>query len=908
MSAIKLAPAVRLLWAKTGPKDTWHPLWCHMVDVGSVALRRFERTAPAQRRAVAGWLGCDEELAGRLVAVLAALHDLGKCSPAFQGKAPARVAALRAEGVSAWPRDLEAPHPHFGAEFGPYALQSVWGTGRPTKSLRFLVQCAAIHHGGYDPADGVPGALDWFGREAKIWLTMAFALCGTVCEVFGVRTLPSEATAPQRKPRLFPWLAGFVSVCDWIGSSTERFPFAAADVGVRMYAKRSSKRAHDALDAIDLDARPRFPGRSFEARFGLQPRPLQREVRALVDDVREGPVLLVVESPMGEGKTEAALDACAELVERLGLGGFFVGLPTQATSNAMHARVQAWIEAATGGPVRVRLAHGSAWLRSSRSPVATGHRGDAAPPLGGARVYGPGGDPRGEALDAAAWFTSSKRALLEACGVGTIDQALLGVLPARHGFVRLGALSGRVVVLDEVHAYDAYTGHLLKRLVAWLGAQGACVILLSATLPSSTRREILDEWSEATGQCPEAPEEAAYPRVTLRAPGLAKSIHVEPTPGRRRTVRLEHVDDDAEAVARSLLSRLEEGGCGAWICNTVARAQRAWEVMRAAAGPGVEVSLFHARFTARDRATLEERAKRDFGIEGPRPHRAVLVATQVVEQSLDLDFDVMVSDLAPADLVLQRAGRLHRHERPIRPPRVREPLLALVGAADETDTSSPVYGLVYERSVLLRSRGALARPEVTVPDDIEPIVEDVYVRHDVDRRVPEAVGEEIARSALKDGARGQAHQARAESRVLHHPARGIPWEGLTAPRLDEEGEEGDPTSTRLGEPSLAIAVLHDVGGRTCLGPGGEDPVDGTGPVPDALARKIAAASLTVSRRALRGAAQEVQHAAPPSWHDAPLLRRTGAVVLQGGRARIGGLSIRYDDRMGWRVEPAGGAP
>lgn len=249
---------------------------------------------------------------------------------------------------------------------------------------------------------------------------------------------------------------------------------------------------------------------------------------------------------------------------------------------------------------------------------------------------------------------------------GTVDQALLATLNVKHHFVRLWGLANRVVVLDEVHAYDTYTGTLIVALVRWLKAMGSSVVLMSATLPRKTRNELISAWGASTGEVPDQ----AYPRVTLVDDGVPRSQHV---PARSlKPIECHGLDESLEAIAEQAAALIQEGGCGAVIVNTVDRAQTLYSMLVAArddpnrtdVGDDIQLVLFHARFPADDRAERETTVLELFGGgEETRPRAALLIATQVAEQSLDLDFDFMLSDLAPVDLVLQRAGRMHRHER-----------------------------------------------------------------------------------------------------------------------------------------------------------------------------------------------------------------------------------------------------
>jgi len=889
---IVLQQSTRQLWAKSDPvSGEWHPLWCHLIDVGMVAEARWRRLTPALREGVAAWLHLPVEDAERTVAWLAAAHDLGKASPDFQMKVPARWAALQAKGFVGRQK-VGAPH---GQVSGRRILQTLRARKPgPNGMLVGLAIASAIHHGHYDDLPGAV-ALDALDIIEPDWNRLSDELASLLSSVW---PLPSLAATPRYiGSRYFLWLSAFISVSDWIGSNAEVFGYGNADEDVVAYVEGSRTRAAAAVASLGIEVAPMPRPADFASRFGFSPRALQVETRRLVT-AAQGPTLLLVECPMGEGKTEAALDAAAELLAR-GAAGLFVGLPTQATANAMLGRVERFMDRAVGAGWSVRLAHGNAAM-VERAPQPIGTWDDD--------------NDGGRSDRAAEWFSGSKRALLEPVGVGTIDQTLLGVLFARHGFVRIGALAGKVVVLDEVHAYDTYTGYFVKLLCAWLGAQGSSVILLSATLPSAKRTELLTAWSEATGQSAVV-DTPAYPRVTSVSAGGAVAVHVPGSPERRRNITLTWLDDESEVVASWLLDRLSEGGCGAWICNTVRRSRAAFDALSAEAarrGLELELDLLHARFTIADRQAKEQSALSKYGPGGaaPRPMRAVLVGTQVLEQSLDVDFDVMVTDLAPVDLILQRAGRLHRHIGRARTQTTAMPMLAVVGGAVPDDYDPGVSAYVYGEWVLLRSRVVLhGRAQVQLPDEIEGIVEAVYSGAAVS--ASESLAARIAAAQPNKAAGDGANHAKAERHALDAPSPkgGLPWSTVRQSALFDH-EDDDPTATRLGEESVRIVLVERSGG-VCRTLGAEcRQVDlGNAPTPADI-RALLASSLTVAVSHLRGALPALRAATPAPWRSAPSLGRAVVLVLDGGVATIESKTFVYSWERGFaaRAPVEGGSP
>ncbi len=304
----------------------------------------------------------------------------------------------------------------------------------------------------------------------------------------------------------------------------------------------------------------------------------------------------------------------------------------------------------------------------------------------------------GESVASSAWFSQRRRPLLSPYGVGTVDQALFATLNVKHHFVRLWGLSNRVVVLDEVHAYDTYTSGLIEALLRWLKVMGSSVVLMSATLPAQRRDALLRAWGLDADDIPEL----SYPRLLLADDrGLrGGTCDSRPLP----PIRLQTVGEDLDSLAACALERLRQGGCGAVIVNTVDRAQALYLKLKDQVGTEVRLLLFHARFPADQRSRQEQAVLDSFGQGGERPAGALLIATQVAEQSLDIDFDFMFTDLAPVDLILQRAGRLHRHRR-ARPTAHQQATLHVAGLAPHglPDLKSTAWEYVYEPYILGRT-------------------------------------------------------------------------------------------------------------------------------------------------------------------------------------------------------------
>jgi len=854
----KDAPVYFHLWAKAEKNQTpdIHPLIYHLLDVGACALALWNGALSSHtRRTLAGWLGLDEEAAGWQIAFWAALHDLGKAAPGFQRKYEARISALQKAGFTfSSARDMN-PNPP------PHGILSAWALGNLMASETGLnphmaARVAAAlggHHGVWplsnwlqapalQPSDKGDGT--WDSARRQIFLTLK--------EIY----LPSDAVnlPKEFEPRhaLLTLLSGLVSVADWIGSMEEYFPFTDEYMPSAEYAhKHAAPQAEKALKELGwVGWQAEGDLKSFDALFPKTPAPneIQHTTLELASQTAL-PALLILEAPTGIGKTEAALALADAWLQREQGSGLYIAMPTQATSNQMYGRVIEFLRSRyPEQAINAHLIHGGALLAEETTPQPAGIAQDT---------------PAAEAtVRAESWFLPRKRTLLAPFGVGTVDQALMSVLQTRHFFVRLFGLGQKVVVFDEIHAYDTYMSELFQRLLHWLRTMGTSAILLSATLPEKTRRALAAAWLGREDDEEDVPPPAEYPRLTLVSGEQAASVPL-PAPT-SEPLRLDWAEPGPEHIAAHLAEKLREGGCAAVICNRVQRAQDIYQVLQEAHLVEAEdLILFHARFPFHWREAIEDKVLKKFGKdkEHPnqpnpnRPHRAIVVATQVIEQSLDLDFDTMISDLAPVDLLLQRSGRLQRHSQNDagRPAGLSQPVMAISLPAEKDGL--PDFGRdvwVYDEVTLLRTWLALrGRQQISLPQETAALIEQVYPLKPDDEPF-----EPVYQAAL----RAAAEKARLdEDRDVHNAAQRLinkpTYEGLLTER-NEELEEDDPKAgqafralTRQGDPSVSLICLYDTPQGIALEPGGGGaPLDISKRPDVTLARELLRRAVSVQRR------------------------------------------------------------
>ena len=667
-----------------------HPAVWHMLDVGAVAQALCVRHSPTGKVAQDAALCC-----------LVALHDLGKISASF------RAALTHGEGQNWW-------HWQHSAVLLAHHDELLGGIiGGASRLRRDLVEAVAGHHGGPRlPHEHIAQQMHTIGEQAV-------QDAGQVITAIG--SLFPDASLDGGLPFGLPWLLNGLTVqADWIGSDVDWFPPQPPDIPLSEYWAQAQQQAERAIDGVGLHrARPAGNGAQHVLDPAFAPRPMQAE--ALSTPLPDGPTLTVIEDATGAGKTEAALILAARMMAKGKGGGLFFALPTMATANAMLIRLEATAPALFDAPPTLALSHG----RASQSSVFRRIRArwDGSNPESGAHC-GP-------------WLSEDRRRVLLAdVGIGTIDQALLSVLPTRFNALRLRALSQRILIVDEAHSYDPYMQAQLERLLMMQARLGGSAIIMTATLPAQMKQDFVTAFSTGLRDRPpraqrhSSPslETGPYPALTMVG-GDTKLTAVNPAPATVRSVVVHRLADPAQAI-ELVRAATVKGAASIWIRNAVDDAIAAVDALRKV---GIAVDLLHARFALCDRLRHETALQARFGRAGDGRAGRVLVATQVAEQSLDLDFDVMISDIAPISSLIQRAGRLWRHMdvRPERP--VDGPALHVLSPdPDEVPDARWIHqvldkgAFVYPPADLWRSARALFDAgEIRAPEGLRGLIEAV---------------------------------------------------------------------------------------------------------------------------------------------------------------------------------------
>jgi CRISPR-associated endonuclease/helicase Cas3 len=642
----------------------YHLLPYHCLDVAAVGKIYLE----SHDALCAGWaarLNIPSKTLISWSAFFLALHDLGKFSYRFQGLRKDICRKLNNEQKH---RDYSVRHDTLGQAFFDEKISRLirdqeWfgSTDEPDYWMDHFVSWArtVTGHHGQPPKTSEYCALNDHFTELDQSAALQF-----VQDCVGLLLPEEKAELPEVEAFCTPlthlswWLSGLAVLSDWLGSSQSFFDYQTEPLDLTAYwTTWAVPQAEKALHEVRLLPRTGRQQTLLELFEYLKPAtPLQNKAADL--PLQAAPHLFIMEDVTGAGKTEAALMLAHRLIMSGQADGFYLGLPTMATSNAMFRRIcdnEVGRKFFVDEP-NLLLAHSASRLEPVLQAL-TAHS-----PVKDADYLG---DEASASNECNAWFTDNrKKTLLADIGVGTLDQALLAVLYGRHQSLRLLGLVRKVLIIDEVHACDAYMLRLLEVLLEFHAAIGGSVILLSATLPRKTRQTLLHAYAKGLRRRAPAIESMEYPLLTWLSVDTHDEIPLDTRPEVARTVHVKEIHN-MDAAVKTLLNALANNQCACWIRNTVDDAIAACKELRQAGVPAENLMLFHARFALYDRLQIENEVLRQFGPKsnGIMRRGKILVATQVVEQSLDLDFDMMLSDLAPIDLLIQRAGRLCRHRR-----------------------------------------------------------------------------------------------------------------------------------------------------------------------------------------------------------------------------------------------------
>ena len=793
--------------------NDWLPFWMHSFDTAGIMEKLAQKRLP---ESISDYLCAECGGREKLFSTLkfcALVHDIGKLTIVFQSR------IYDAVDFSPFAVCVELPKSSslVNAPNTPHALAS--------EAILLKLGCregvasiAGAHHGRpsalADVCDQISGACtaveNFYGKRGKYrqlfevlwkeWIDFSLECAG----FSELSDLPDMAVPAQVV------ISGMLVMADWIASNTTYFPLISADQKGEF--GDYPKRIENAWTTIGFpnmwESKARFglDDEAFKERFGFLPNPTQADIISTATDA-ESSGIYVIEAPMGLGKTEAALALSEILAARAGAGGMFFGMPTQATSNGIFPRLEKW----AGGLAEdeqtllaIKLAHGNAALNEDYRELFTGHSNLNIESDSGLIVHD--------------WFSGRKQTLLSDFVIGTVDQLLMAALKQKHVMLKHFGLSGKVVVVDECHAYDAYMSQYLDMAIKWLGIYKVPVIILSATLPEKRRAELIEAYADSEKHRAKHTEahvdkktadeawkhSLAYPLLTYTENNTVKQKALA-FDGENKEVSVRRIIRDE--VAATAGYAVERGGCVGVIVNTVRKAQEIAAELQSAF-PKAEVIIMHAQFIMTDRAKREEQILKRVGKHSTPEsrHGLIIVGTQVLEQSLDLDFDLMITELCPMDLLLQRTGRLHRHNR-VRPQGLET---ASCFVLDETDDSfDSGSAAIYGEWLLMRTR-ALLPNKLTIPSDIPLLVQQTYdeTNNEMLGELTEGMKKAQEENKLRTGKKRRS----AENYLISKPSnkKGKCLDGWLDNDIKPNNEQTGEKAVRDGDPSVdVIALMRD---------------------------------------------------------------------------------------------------
>lgn len=894
----------RALWAKSGDETGNLNLPQHLMDAACVAGTVYDTwVAEPIRKRLAEGLGLNDDQVRDLYVWLAGVHDCGKACLKFQTQLEPRggfehlVSNLSDAGLPLRSSGLEKSQnkmPH-GICSGVLVMNWLMDQGLDYPTAELLSSVADAHHGvpsSDDERDKIETILSLYPKE---WREVHRELLDTIANAAGVQSaLEALKASSHLDVGAIQLLTGLVVIADWIASNPDAFPMRVS--------RAQEERVQEGMRATDLTnpwkgkVADGDVDKHYQSSFGwpqtYRARSIQKAMAEAAKTVTE-PTLIILEAETGVGKTEAALAAAHIIANTASAQGIYFAAPTMSTANGLLERTLEWAKNTTD-----EGAVSSLYLAHSKNQLSQ--------PFQQLRFKGIGEDySTADNVVASSWMSGRRRGLLSNVVVGTVDQVLMMALRQRYSMLRHVALAGKIIIFDEVHAYDTYTSDYLETTLEWLAHYGATVIIMSATLPPDRRNALVKAYSGRELTNPSS----AYPLITVASEAGQRSITPEPSPTNLEAT-IEVIEDPLEDLQTHIGTLLHDGGVALIICNTIARAQDAYEALQLVYPD--EIELHHAGFMAWERSSKEDHLRAELGPaahrgEG-RPYRRIVVSTQVAEQSLDIDADILITDLAPMDLLIQRIGRLHRHDRPRtdRPSTLQKPRVlirgveALIPYPVLNSGAEAIYGAKILLSTILHLPTTFKRP-----DDVAALVHAVY---SPEQEVPPAWTEEWEKAKVVDQANQETAHSRSKSFRVRSPRE--------CTRLGDIYGDLSQATVRLGEEEIGAAQVRDaeptveaipiIGTEEEYRPLGTDwVITGNPELNYQQAFQLASSTVRLPARMTRydsdfdDVVGTLEQQTPTAWAKHYLLKGQLALPLdQEGEARLGRFRVRYTKELG----------
>lgn len=725
------------LWAKkrnSNGEQLWLPLIVHMIDTKNTINFLYNNwLCDGAKELLVKDFDSENELQ-KFINFLGYIHDIGKATPAFQKKESydrdrelddKLIDKLEKSGFKGLKNSYlsdpnKSPHTIAGE-----AILEYFQISEPIGAI------ISAHHGKPlskidNPSKQLKTRTSNYWQDdndyeiQKVWRDVQEELLNYGLSEVGyndVSELPQQISQPASV-----LIEGLLIMADWLSSSEQLggqdeiplYPLIPIDQNfsnININDRYQRAMSNWSIDGEWIPEEIDDVNEIYQKYWGFTPRSVQKRISEEVTNL-DNPGIVIVEAPMGIGKTEAALTVAQQLAYKAGRNGIYVGLPTQATTNAMFNRVNEWlgkIAENQSDNMSIKLMHGKSQFNKTYHNLP---KADNVDGLGAVTIN--------------AWF-SGKKSILTNFTVGTIDNLLLMGLKQKHLFLRHLGFDNKVVIIDEVHAYDTYMDSYLYKAIEWLGAYHVPLVVLSATIPAEKRSDLIrhylkGKYGKGYAKLVNGPvgweKSDKYPLLTMTDDSEVNQISdFDKQIGNKVFVKRIDVMDDE--LVELVLTKIEQGGVAGIIVNTIKRAEVLAKIL---SKTGVDLLVLHSAFLAPDRSRLEDELQNKIGKHAHRPKKLVVIGTQVLEQSLDIDFDVLFTDIAPIDLVLQRIGRLHRHDIK-RPNNLNQPEAYIMGISQDGygDANEAIYS-----KYLLMKTDYFMPDQITLPDDISPLVQKVY--------------------------------------------------------------------------------------------------------------------------------------------------------------------------------------
>ena len=675
-------------------------------------------------------------------------------------------------------------------------------------------------------------------------------------------------------------LSGFIVICDWLASDEEFFSFKPeSNDDIDSYMLESSDIARRIVKSSGW-LRWKKSERGVMSFSEMYPDfKVPRKIQVMADEISKNftskNLLILIEAPTGDGKSEAAYVMTNRLIHNAGCRGCHLLMQNRASATAMFDRFKEVIEMTFDDAI-LNLIQGMACFDEKFKDMRSQTNEEDE-----------------EKICTEEWFSNAPiRGLLGTSGIGTIDQELMGVISSRHYPLRLFSMVDKVFIYDEIHAYDLYTSSLIFHLTAWQKKMGCPIIMLSASLPSNKKRELIEHY--LGHEVEEMPVIEGYGIIVVDGDSGTVTHHPMPiSDDEKKIVSIEKILNE-EMASELILERIEDGGNVAWFCNSVQQCQDIYRSLKNKCSDDTEMRILHARFTPIKREKIEKELKEKFGKDGSkRPFKSILVTTQICETSLDLDFDLIVSWNAPMDSLIQRIGRLFRHSRESRPGKICHPSIIIIEPSSLDDgklSFGKIDESIYERHILLETWNVLSRmTEIRVPDDVQEILDEVY--------------QESNLSPIEESAFDKMMTEDEKMRYLANNAKIMdPSKNEDFIFLTKKIETDERMVTRYGSDTSLLIILREKDGKKYLFESGREIVPENEPNDDTPHQEIMGSSVPIS---IREVVNIISSKIPPGklWRRTSGMKMARPICINEKESSkiISNMKLTYDDEFGLQI-------